>query len=218
MKTNINFYHDEFRPRFDWVSGQHLSVLLVLSFVLCGSIYAGLYAWRGSVQADLEQIAQSVQQQQSNIDEFTFALQNRENNPVLSARLRQLQLQILSQENRLKKVQDMGEMKQSSFAELFDALATANSDHVWINNFTVNEEDLIISGSIAKPSALTKWIGDLSKTQFFKGQEFDDALLQREDGELSFQLTSTEKPRDLLLANGNNPQSTMASGGDNAKQ
>jgi hypothetical protein len=121
---------------------------------------------------------------------------------VLAAQMNDLQLQISSQETLLLQVKDMGELKQKSFSGLFDALASANSEYLWITNFTLNESDLNITGNIAKPSALTTWIGDLSNTVFFKGQEFHDARVLREDGELVFQLNSRKKSDDLLVAQG----------------
>ncbi|MFC4701078.1 hypothetical protein ACFO4O_12970 [Glaciecola siphonariae] len=202
MKHKINLYHQDFRPRFEWVTAQHLVALVFMSVLVCGGVFAGLYSWRTAVETDVENIAQRVSQEQRNIDEFTSALQTRVNNPILGAKLNKLQQQISAQETLLMRVQDMGELKQKSFAQLFNALATADSDHVWLNQFTVNENDLVIRGSLARPSALTQWIGDLSKTQFFNGQEFDDALLIREDGELSFHLTSTQKTDDVLVADG----------------
>ncbi len=216
MKNKIDFYHQEFRPVFSWVTGNHLFLLTGLCILFSASIYGGLYAWYSDAETAVKSIVQSVKQEQQNIDEFTSALQTRENNPVLGARLRQLQNQIASQESLLLKVKDMDEMRDSSFAELFDALSSADSDHVWLTSFTVNEADLVISGTIAKPSALTVWINDLSSTQFFKGQEFDDALLIREDGELSFHLTSTEKPKDVLLAKEDKRQTNTESGGSDA--
>jgi Tfp pilus assembly protein PilN len=100
------------------------------------------------------------------------------------------------------RIEDMGELKQKSFFQLFDALAKADSDDVWLTTFIVNENDLSISGSLAKPSALTKWIGELSNTPFFNGQEFDDALIIRGDQGLTFHLTSTQKTSDLLAGKG----------------
>lgn len=202
MKARINLYHREFRPTFEWISGSHLIALACISFVLCGMAYAGLLSWQQKVERDAQRIAQNLQQQQQTIDELTNSLQTRLNNPKLAAQLKQITAQISSQEALLMSVKDMGELKQKSFSSLFDALANANSDNLWITAFTLDESELNIIGSIAKPAALTQWIGDLSNTEFFKGQEFYDARVLRKDGELSFELNSSKKSSELLVAQG----------------
>ncbi|WP_371193510.1 PilN domain-containing protein [Glaciecola sp. SC05] len=202
MKARINLYHREFRPTFEWITGSHLLMLVGISVLLTGVVYGGLLSWKQNIQLDADALAQRVKQEQQNINELTDALQARLNNPMLSAQLNNLQLQISSQDTLLLRVKDMGELKQKSFSGLFDALASANSDYVWITNFTLDESDLNIVGSIAKPSALTKWISDLSSTTFFSGQEFSDARVERADGELVFHLNSSKKPSELLVAQG----------------
>lgn len=204
MKARINLYHKEFRPTFEWVTGSHLFVLACVSVVISGLAYGGLISWKSNIQTEADRVAKNVQQQQQAIDELTAALQVRLNNPLLNGQLNNLQLQIASQDTLLMRVKDMGELKQKSFSGLFDALASANSEYVWITNFTIDESDLNIVGNIAKPAALTKWIGKLSNTAFFKGQEFSEAKVEREGEELVFSLNSSQKSSDVLVAQGGN--------------
>jgi Tfp pilus assembly protein PilN len=202
MKSRINLYHGEFRPTFEWITGPHLLVTTVLAICLGASVYGGLYYWQQQTQLLANNLNASISQQQRNIDEFTSALKNRAVNPVLSAQLNQLQDSRMSQETLLLRVQDMSQLKQKSFSTLFDALSSSNSGSLWLTSFTVNEADLTIRGSLDKPSALTQWITKLSNTEFFKGQEFDDATLLRENDQLTFELSSVVTDKALIAAQG----------------
>ncbi|MBT1451696.1 PilN domain-containing protein [Glaciecola sp. XM2] len=202
MKARINLYHNEFRPQFEWITAPHLIVLTALAFMLCGGVYSGLYYWQQQTQLMADNLNSSIRMQQRNIDEFTRALQTRQGDPVLAGRLNDLQRERSSQDKLLVKVKDMAKLKQKSFSTLFDALASSNSNSLWLTEFTVNEADLTIKGSLSKPSALTQWINDLSKTTFFKGQEFDDAKVLREDGQLTFELSSVVTEQTLLVSQG----------------
>ena len=212
MKARINLYQEEFYPHFEWVTGSHLVISTIFAALLSGMGYLALLSWHQDLDKELSLIQENISAEQRNIDEFTNALQTRIGNPVLAAERTQLQKELASQEALLSRVQDLGQMKQSAFSELFNALANADSEHVWISSFIVNERDLTIRGSLAQPSALTRWIGDLSNTAYFKGQEFDDALLLKENDALNFQLTSTE----LIESEKSNDQPLVARGGANA--
>lgn len=207
MKSRINLYHNEFRPKFEWITAPHLVVSALLALCIGMGAYGGVYYWQQQTQLLAQQLNTAISQQQRNIDEFTAALQNRKGDPALTAQLNQMQNDRLAQETLLLRVKDMSQLKQKSFSTLFDALSSSNSNSLWLTSFTVNEADLTIRGNLAKPSALTQWITQLSKTEFFKGQEFDDAKLVREDGQLIFELSSVVKREPLLVANGGTDES-----------
>jgi Tfp pilus assembly protein PilN len=171
------------------------------------SVYGGLYYWQQQTQLLADNLNMSISQQQQNIDEFTLALQNRSGDPVLAAQLNQLQNSRMAQETLLQRVKGMSQLKQKSFSTLFDALSSSNSSSLWLTSFTINEADLTIRGSLAKPSALTQWITKLSNTEFFKGQEFDDAKLIREDEQLIFELSSVVSEKPLTAAQGGSDES-----------
>jgi Tfp pilus assembly protein PilN len=207
MKSRINLYHPEFRPTFEWITGPHLLLSTALALCLGMSVYGGLYYWQQQTQLLADNLNMSISQQQQNIDEFTLALQNRSGDPVLAAQLNQLQNSRMAQETLLQRVKGMSQLKQKSFSTLFDALSSSNSSSLWLTSFTINEADLTIRGSLAKPSALTQWITKLSNTEFFKGQEFDDAKLIREDEQLIFELSSVVSEKPLTAAQGGSDES-----------
>jgi Tfp pilus assembly protein PilN len=207
MKSRINLYHAEFRPVFEWITGPHLLLSTALAVCLGASIYGGLYYWQQQTQLLADNLNVSISQQQRNIDEFTIALKNRAGDPLLAAKLNQLQDSRMAQETLLLRVKDMSQLKQKSFSTLFDALSSSDSSSLWLTSFTVNEADLTIRGSLVKPSALTQWITKLSQTEFFKGQEFDDAQLLRENEQLTFELSSVVTEKSLIAAQGGNDES-----------
>lgn len=202
MKVRINLYHREFRPAFEWITAGHLFVLLGLCLLLSGGAFTGLQSWKENVERDADSIGVKLAQEQQIISELTTALQSRADSPLLTAQIDNLQNQMSSKQTLLNKVKGMSELKQKSFSGLFNALADADSNELWISTFTVNETDLNINGSLANPSALTKWISDLSNTEFFRGQEFYDARVVRDNGQLSFELNSSKKLSDVLVAQG----------------
>ncbi|WP_395339846.1 PilN domain-containing protein [Ningiella sp. W23] len=190
MKFNINLYHKAFHPKFEWLTGVNMFAISACVLALCLAGFAALYSWQTSLESEMSRVTQSIATEQQSINDLTNALQTRTGNAVLGAKLAQLQRELAAKDALLRKVQDLGDMKQSGFSNLFDAFANANSQHVWIRSFTVDEDALLINGSVSKPSALTQWIADLSGTVFFEGKEFDEAVLDRNEEDLTFQLKS----------------------------
>jgi len=207
MKTRINLYHKEFHPTFEWISFHHMCALVVISLVISAAAYAGLYAWKDSVEQTTLAQSQAAEKEQALIETLTSGLQSRVDNPQLLSQLENVQFQLAAQRALLSRVQSIGELRQKSFSALFDALANANSDKVWISAFRLDELNINIEGSISEPSALTTWITQLSDTAFFRGLEFDDARLIRKDGLLTFELVSREETPALLVSQGGSNES-----------
>nr|WP_136251344.1 PilN domain-containing protein [Ningiella ruwaisensis] len=215
MKSNINLYSAEFKPKFEWITGRHLLGISIVVTLIMSGVYGGLFYWHSKVESQAQEVATQIAQEQQSIDDFTHAIQTRTGDPLLGARLNQLQNELSAQESLLLRVKDLSGLKQKSFSSLFDALASANSNHLWLTSFTVDEENLSISGSLAKPSAMTQWIGKLSNTSFFKGREFNDAVLAREDEALHFTLTSKKRNESADSANEQSSDVLVAQEGGN---
>jgi Tfp pilus assembly protein PilN len=200
VKSQINLLHKGFIPKFEWVCGNHFVGLILGVLLLCSGTYgiAGYYHQQKEVQ--VARIKKEISQQQSSIEELTSALTSRVTDPVLESKLASFTEQTRNRGLLLKHIRNMSELKQRSFSVLFDSLAQSTSSQLWLTHFLVKPNELNIEGHISTPRALPMWISQLSKTDFFKGQEFNLANVDREDSGLIFQLTSVDKSQADALA------------------
>lgn len=200
MKSQINLLHKGFVPKFEWVCGEHFVGLVLTVIVLCTSAFGLSNYYHKQQQSTVTKIKKEIKQQQRSIDELTASLTARVTDPLLESKLATLSEQTRARTLLLNHIRNLSELKQRSFSVLFDSLAQSSSSELWLTHFLVKPNELNIEGELSMPQALPIWISELSKTDFFKGQEFNLASVEREDSVLVFQLTSVNKDEVSTLA------------------
>jgi Tfp pilus assembly protein PilN len=200
MKSQINLLHNEFMPKFEWICANHLVGLLIAVILLCSGTYGLSAYFLKQKERQVAAIKQDIKQQQKRTDELTRALTDRVTNPLLQSKLASFTEQTRARRVLLKHIRNLSSLKQRSFSVLFDSFSQSSSSELWLTHFLVTPNELSIEGKITKPGALPAWIGQLSKTDFFKGQEFNLASVDRKESELIFTLTSVDKSLVETLA------------------
>lgn len=209
MKSQINLLHSEFVPKFTWVCAQHFVGIIVLSTLLCAGGYGAANYMYQQKEQEVAGIQKLVTKQQQSIEEITNALTNRLSDPAMQNELNMLTAQSSSRDLLLNHIRNLSALKQRSFSALFDSLAQSSSSQLWLTHFLITPEELNLEGGISTPRALPLWISELSKTDFFAGQEFSVASVDRNDKGLTFTLNSvnsvnSDKENTLAQVGGNN--------------
>lgn len=193
MKSQINLLHEEFIPRFRWISGSHFFSLVLFSVVFCVVFYGYFYLAYESESVIAESIQDDINVRQSTIDDLTNSLTERTTDPVLEGRLTSLIAQTKMRNELLNKVKGLSSLEQRTFSNMFTSFAEADVGDIWLTEFTASSEDLSIQGSMSRPKTLPIWLEKLSQTVFFQNQEFDVASLERKDDLLNFELRTAER-------------------------
>ena len=201
MKSQINLLQDEFIPKFEWVCASHFVGIILTAIFLSIGAY-GLTSYQLHIkEQQVAAIKKDIKQQQKSIEELTLALTARVSDPVLLSQLASFTEQTRTRGLLLNHIRSLSALKQRSFSGLFDSLSQSNSTELWLTEFLVTPYELNLEGLIAKPRALPVWISELSQTDFFKGQEFNVASVEREQDSLVFKLNSVTKAGNKNTAN-----------------
>jgi Tfp pilus assembly protein PilN len=208
VKSQINLLHQEFRPHFQLVCGAHLISLVVVALTLSSLAYAGLTYLQSDIDSQKAAIKKTIQKNQQVMEELTDELTSRVPDPILVNKLAELKLKAGERSQLLANLKKLSGLKKRSFSTLFDGLAHAQSNKLWLTEFSVTQDKMNVKGVLTQPNALPSWINNLSSTEFFKGQTFNVASLLRDEGILSFELISQpsavlpndEKTSTLLAA------------------
>lgn len=193
MKSQINLLHEEFIPRFRWITGSHFFSLVLFSVVFCAGFYGYFYLAYESESVIADSIQDDINVRQSTIDDLTNSLTERTTDPVLENRLTSLMAQTKMRNELLNKVKGLSSLEQRTFSNMFTSFAEADVGDIWLTEFTASSEDLSIQGSMSRPKTLPVWLEKLSQTVFFQNQEFDVASLERKDDLLNFELRTAQR-------------------------
>ncbi|MGB3725785.1 MAG: PilN domain-containing protein [Glaciecola sp.] len=214
MKSQINLLSDEFTPHFELVSLSHLLIFSVLSIFLCGGVYAAVSYQKLSTETEISATNLLLSERQQTIDAMTTELSAKSNDPLLEARLASLKQLTATKASLLANLEDLSGLQQGSFSTMFDSLAQAQSNALWLTEFTVSSGELTIGGELSTPSALPIWIQQLQNTDFFKGQSFNVANVSRNNDTLSFELMSKPATEGVQASNGDVDDAMATTVGD----
>lgn len=205
MKNQINLLHKEFKPKFVWVCSEHFLLLIAITLIICIAAYMAGISYKNSHQEKLDGLKQQLASSQVTTDELTGSVEQRISDPVLKNQLESFTKKSQAKSVLVSHVRELSTVKQRSFSSLLDSLAQSSSNDLWLTGFDFKSNNINLHGKLANPNALPKWISQLSDTDFFKGQEFGQASVEKIQDDLTFKLTSMVKNEQLVFANNVKP-------------
>lgn len=192
MKTRINLYRPEFHPRFEWVSFPNLIAFTCASLFLSLGVFAIVYYENYQQQAILTQLNEQTTQQKAAIDTMTQALSVRAKDPALQRKLANLEASLSNKRLLLDELESQEQAQSQGFSPLFTALASVNSDALWLEQFTVDNGTLSFTGQLSDAAALPAWIQALQAQAYFSQQRFTHTSVKRTANGLSFELSTKQ--------------------------
>ena len=193
MKTRVNLYAPEFHPKLRLMT-------LTLTLACCGFVLLLVVAgWMHALyqQQGLEQELKLSQQQKSQQANVVSALQNelttQQKDPRWQREMDQ-NLQTLALKNQvLQELLKQESLKTNGFAKLMNELAEHHQSGLWLKHISLDGHYVQLEGAAIESSLVPKWIKQLGATAYFKGQEFAETRLYRNDEQLHFVITSAKQ-------------------------
>jgi len=204
MKTRINLYRDEFKPKFIWISATNTIAFGVIALLIMSGVYFGVWQTQESRLQELAQAKSSIDAKQRRLEELTRQLTTREKNPVLLAKLGTQKMRLSTAQHLAQKLESLSKLQEKPFSSAMTSFAEVNNSNVWLTTFKVNDTDIIIEGNISEPGALPNWLKSIGKTDFFKNRDFRAATVFRTDEQLSFKIESKDSQATLAEPEANN--------------
>ncbi|MFT2092279.1 PilN domain-containing protein [Paraglaciecola sp. 2405UD69-4] len=191
MKTTVNLYQPELRPKLRLLSLQFMLLSWFSAILLCVLVYSFLLNTHNQSSAVLADLVQKQQRNDSLLRELRNDLSNLTVNPNLLENINRQQKNINFKKRILLEVQGHEKLMSHAFSDLMLDLAANHKHQLWLTRIHVDDNHVIIEGSSESSKTIPQWLGSLSNSNFFKGQEFAETRLYRgTDGILNFVLSS----------------------------
>jgi Tfp pilus assembly protein PilN len=190
MNSRINLYRDEFKPQFVWVSATNAMIFSVLTLMLMGGTYFGVWESQQSSAQELAQIQNDIASKDRQLSELTKQLTDRQKNPVLLSKLETQKFRLSTAKDLADKLSNLSKLQEKPFSTALTSFAEVNNSSVWLSSFKINEKNIEIQGNINEPGALPSWLKSIGKTSFFNNRDFQAATVFRTEGQLGFKIES----------------------------
>jgi MSHA biogenesis protein MshI len=192
MKHTINLLPHALKPQLELFTIYTVMIAMMLSFMSMFGMSSYMDHDKRLLIMELDALGSEINRKISVLNVINAELENRLEDPMLIQSTKSHESQLKQKKRLVAELQSRDPLLEHSFAELLEALALNHSDELWLTSITVMGEDMLFAGHAAAPSALPKWITQLSKTKYFAGREFDSAKLQLKDKQLVFELRTSK--------------------------
>ena len=182
----INLFHAQFKPKTVIFPARQMLLMTLVVVVIFAVI--SLYSYQRN--ATLEQIS-SLKQQQNIPQVINPDL----NNPLLTAELTKLQLQLHEKEMLLDYLSNQSFGNQRGFSEILTTLSQQVVDKVWLTEFSLKKggQVMTLHGKTSQVAQIPVYIDSLAKSAQFQGKKFSVFQLQHPSDDVnlySFELNT----------------------------
>ena len=202
MKTRVNLYAAEFHPKLRLMTlSLTLSICAVVLLLCVAGWLHALYQQQG-LEHELKLSQQQKSQQANLVTALQAELTNLQKDPKFQQELEQNLAVLTLKKQILQELLNQERLKANGFAKLMNELAQHHQTGLWLNHIRLNGTYVQLEGAAVESSLVPKWIKQLGQTAYFKGQEFAETRLYRENEQLHFVITSAEQAHSDATENG----------------
>ncbi|WP_158965621.1 PilN domain-containing protein [Paraglaciecola sp. L3A3] len=190
MKLNINLYTADLQPKLRVLSLPFVVAVWLILVVVAVLINSYVSFSQQELMTELEQTQNNNSQQSALIKSLQDEYDGLVTDPKLLAEVATKQ-QIIKMKKRVY-VELVGQdtQKRTGFADLMIDLAENHQKELWLTRIYMDSTSVTIEGATQDSEYIPMWVNKLSDSSFFRGQEFSDTRIFRDDeGLLNFILT-----------------------------
>lgn len=191
MKTRVNLYTEEFRPRLLLLTFNFAVALILAAALLLVFLGVGVFQNKSHWEQQVAALERQNENKRQTVDALTTALRERQQDP---SKIRELEALRATEQAKRQIVNELSSreiQKQRTFSDLMVSLAEHHHPSLWLTLIRMDTQKLHIEGTSIGSDSVPQWVNKLNDAAYFNGIEFASARLYREDETtLSFVLSS----------------------------
>lgn len=193
MKSQIDLYPQKLHPKLRLLSLSIVIIFWVLTLALMLSSNFYFSSKQQSLQQEVNQIDKSNHQQAALLKALQDELTNIKADPELMSQVSKQQQMASLKKRVYNELVGQEKSKTTGFATLMLDLAKNHHSDIWLTRLYLNDKNIAIEGAANESASIPIWLNDLGNASYFKGQEFSDTRIYRdEDDQLHFTLATSE--------------------------
>ncbi|MEH6454041.1 MAG: hypothetical protein V7782_13485 [Psychromonas sp.] len=199
MKNQINLYHQSLFPKRQLATFKQFAVLLSICLVSLLLLNLILGQQASSMQEKIQSQQNGTQQKQQQLTQLLARLQSQRAPQSKLRELSALEAEIAGKQRLLRSLSGVELAELVSFSDLMRGLSLANIDNLSIDQFSVLEGRLNITGKARKSDSVPLWLTKVQATDELSKIAFTQLNLHDKKSYFLFNLTNGQQP--LALGN-----------------
>jgi hypothetical protein len=192
MKYKVNLYPEAYHPKLRLLSLPFTLVSCSMVFLL----FVGFWLYALMQQQDLIAVATLSEQQKNRhlnlVSDLQTELAYANKAPKLLLDVEQSMQMLAIKKRILLELQGQEDLKTNGFAQLMLELSENHQNGLWLSHISLNGRTVQLEGSAIESSLVPKWLNKLGETAYFRGQEFSETrLFRNEEQQINFIIASS---------------------------
>lgn len=191
MKNQIDLYPQKLHPKLRLLS---LSIVIILwTFTLILMLSSNFYFSSNQqvLQQELNQIDKRNNQQNALLTALQDELKNVKADPELMSQVAKQQQMASLKKRVYNELVGQEKSKTTGFATLMLDLAKNHHSDIWLTRLYLNDKNVTIEGAASQSASIPIWVNNLGSASYFKGQEFSNTRIYRDEEEQLYFVLST---------------------------
>ncbi len=191
MKTRVNLYTAEFKPKKELLSFNQMAVVWCFAMLVLLSLYFYTSDQLQSSRQTLVTLQLEEGEKRTELQKLEAKLMAHQASAMLNRELAARKLELEVKRRLLNSLGEKQLLKSQGFAVLMADLAKVNDKEVWLTQVLVTEGNINLSGITTSSDAVPRWVNGFKRVASLAGQGFYQFSVARdENDQLAFELTS----------------------------
>ena len=182
MSRQINLLNLALLPSRDWLSLSLLIGIALLIVVVESALYVKARMDWSQVARQETELADESKRLQEQISVLSKALSEQHSDPVLQTKIEQRTAEVQASEEVLGVLRGL-KLNQSGFVSYFQSFSRQAMNGLWLTEFSLSGDALVIKGRMLDVSLLPTYISRLNNDPDLKGRSFAALDMKAVDAE-----------------------------------
>lgn len=191
MKTRVNLYTQEFQPKQERLSLNHVLAISLASLVLMLVLVFVARQDTATVQAQVGMAKLQLTELEEEVQGLTTKVAQHVQNPALEQQLALLNSRLQYRHDVLSQLSSLALVQSSGFSILMSDLARLRDKDIRLSQIRLAGETMTLVGIARNHAAIPRWIRLFEKGTSLEGREFNKLHITRNsDDIIAFTLTT----------------------------
>ena len=198
MKTSINFYVDDLKPKRYLLTLTNTAILTAIALVLMLAWFGSLLIENNSLQSKNNIITVELDGAQEELTMLQAALVKHTDNSAFKSQKQHLVDFVAAKQAMLNYVNSKTNESSVDYYQVMKDLTEHHDHDLWLTQFTFNQDKVSFQGYAIQSKAVTNWMSFLQATSSFSGREFSLLEIKEYDDQVVQFTTATDISNDVV--------------------
>lgn len=197
MKTRINLYTAEFRPKKEKLNLAQLIAINLVAFIVMAVLIFFAMSARDEVQAQVQKLDNEIADLRVSNQELAEKAAKNIKNPGLEQQLVILNSKLGYQQDILLLLNGLADVQSSGFSVLMTDLAKLRDPDIRLKRIQLNNSEMTFKGLARNHQAIPRWVRQFNQGVSLQERKFSQLHIGRNDDDnITFTLTNSTSNED----------------------